>query len=35
MEGEKVLHVHDHGSLGKCNVGASHSFEGLKVNKGN
>ncbi len=28
-KGEKVLHVHDQGGLGKCRVGAPHSHEGL------
>jgi len=32
---EKVLHVHDQGSLRKCKVGAPHFNEGLGVNKGN
>ncbi len=32
---EKVLHVHDQGGLGKCKVGAPHSHEGLRANKGN
>jgi hypothetical protein len=33
-KGEKVLHVHDQGGLGKCRVGASHSHKGLGVDKG-
>ncbi len=34
-KGEKVLHAHDQGDLGKCGVGASHSHKGLGVGKGN
>jgi hypothetical protein len=34
-KGEKVLHVHDQWGLGKCRVGALHSFKGLGVDKGN
>jgi hypothetical protein len=34
-KGEKVLHVHDQGVLGKCRVGASHSHKGLEASKGN
>jgi hypothetical protein len=34
-KGEKVLHVHDQGGLGKCEVGASHSHKRLEVVKRN
>jgi hypothetical protein len=35
VEGGKFLHVDDQRGLGKCKVGAPHSHEGLKVDKGN
>ncbi len=34
-KGEKVLHVHDQGGLGKCKFGVPHSHEGLGANRGN
>ncbi len=32
-KGEKVLHVDNQGSLGKCRVGASHSHKGLGLDE--
>jgi hypothetical protein len=32
-KGEKVLHVHDERGLGKCKVGASYSYKGLRASK--
>jgi hypothetical protein len=34
-KGEKVLHVHDQGGLGKCRVGAPLSLKELGVSKEN
>jgi hypothetical protein len=33
-KGKKVLHMHYFKGLGKCWVGAPHSYEGLGVDKG-
>jgi hypothetical protein len=35
MEGTKGLHVHYQRGLGKCKVGAPHSYKRLRADRGN